>query len=532
MRPRLRYVAMAAVMSLLYTSCYEDKGNYTYTVKDIITITLPEDIKAMSHAEYLNITPTIHSSINGTIDADNTDYEYGCRLNYPWYNAEEGKNEQWIDIDSTRSKDVKFFANLPAGTYKIWYWVKSKSTGVTTNAQGIVKVLSSTYQGWMVLNNVGVDNTVRLDMISQDSKGNVSIARNLLGSKAPKLTGGTQLVLNPSKYVNGESIFLLSRSGGFRLNVNDLQTTVGDDMKLNDFILPSTPGQPVSMLIVNNGSSVGPMSRLTVTDIGNAYAITSNTSGASFENPINTEKRDAEPVFQVSPMMGTSMARPGNSSCALLYDVTNKRFLGWNYRATDNHITFPLNDPEGSLKKFSYQTGMELIAMKSTRYSDGLVYSVLQDDQKKRHVYGINLSGSKFNQESKYEDITAEHFNDATDYAFHSQFPLMFYYYGNKVYSYNLGTGALSDVLTLDASETVTMIKFNLFMNMQLSDLNDNSDEFLGKQYQLIVASTTGTADGGVIRLYKVDPTGKMSKAEEYKGFGKVVDVTYRERRK
>ena len=108
----------------------------------------------------------------------------------------------------------------------------------------------------------------------------------------------------------------------------------------------------------------------------------------------------------------------------------------------------------------------------------------------------------------------------------------MFYTYANKVYSYNLGTGALSDILVLDPSETVTMIKFNLYVNMQLSDLNDQSDEFLGKQYQLIVASTTSAVDGGTVRFYHIDSMGKMTKKEEYKGFGKVVDVTYRERRK
>lgn len=531
MKTRIKYIVLLVLSSFLCISCYEDKGNYSYSDKDVVTITLPEDVKAMSHAEYLTFSPDIKSSLNGDIKGDDAKYEFGCKLNYAWYNSEAGKNEYWIDIDSTKTKDVKFFANIPAGTYKIWYWVTNKESGVTTNAESSVKVLSSTYQGWMVLNNVGANNKVRLDMISTDSKGNVVTARDILGEKAPELFNGTQIVMNPSKFSNAESIFLLSKSGGYRLNVENLQTTESDNMKLSDFILPSTPGQPLSLLVVNSGGTVGPLSRLAVTDIGNAYAVTSSTSGASFEYPINTPKRDVTPIYQVSPMVGTSMARPGNSSCVLLYDITNKRFIGWNYSASDNHITFPLNDPSGVEKKFSYATGMDLIAMKSTRYSDGLVYSVLQDNEKKRHIYGINLSGSRFYQESVYNGIEAEHFNDATDYAFHSQYPLMFYCYGNKVYAYNLGTGTVNDILTLDPSETVTMLKFNLYLNMKLSDLNDQSEEFLGKQYQLIVASTTSAVDGGVVRFYNIDSTGKMTKKEEYKGFGKVVDVTYRERR-
>ena len=255
-------------------------------------------------------------------------------------------------------------------------------------------------------------------------------------------------------------------------------------------------------------------------------------AGASFEDPMNTTAVGETPTYQVSPMIGTSMARPGNSSCVLCYDVTNKRFVGWNYGASENGLLYTLADPEGAERKFSYQTGMELVHMEGTRFSDGLVYSVLQDIQGKRCVYGINLSGSRFAQESIYNGIVAEHFDDATGYAFHSQFPFMFYSYGNKVYSYNLGTGALNQVLELPAGEFVTKLKFNLYVNTMLSFMNNTSEEFMNKQFDLIVASTTGSENGGIVRFYDIDMAGQMSQLEEYKGFGDhIVDVTYRERR-
>jgi hypothetical protein len=245
---------------------------------------------------------------------------------------------------------------------------------------------------------------------------------------------------------------------------------------------------------------------------------------------MNTTAIGEAPTYQVSPMTATSMARYGNSNCVLCYDVTNKRFVGWNYSASNNGLLFDLADPTD--KKFSFQTGMDLIHMEGTRFSNGLVYSVLQDAQGKRYVYGINLSGSRFTQEVIYDNITAEHFNDATDYAFHSQFPFMFYSNGNKVYSYNLGTGAVNQVLELPAGETVTKLKFNLYANCMLSYLNNTSQEFMDKQFDLIVASTTGAENGGIVRFYDLDTTGKMSKLEEYTGFGDhIVDVTYRERR-
>jgi hypothetical protein len=533
MKIKLSYIILGALLLPCFTSCYEDKGNYSYTDVEKITITMPENLQVMSHAEYITFSPTIVSSMAGNIEGNNADYEFSCKIQYEHYNYETTKNELWTDIDSLKTKDVNFMANFPAGNYKLWYSVTNKKTKVQTNALGSVKILSSTSEGWMVLNNMGSENKLRLDIISKNSKGEENVAKDILGEKAPVLYNGTQIFMSPSRYNNAEQIYLLSKSGGYRLNVNTLQTTEANNMKLSDFVVPTTPGNPISMLnVVGLGSTIGPTSLFCTTDLGNAYALTNSYSGACFETPLNTNVTGGDATYQISPMIGTSLERPGNSTCVLLYDITNKRFIGWDYNATNNNIAFPLVDPDATGKKFSYTTGMDLISMQSTRYSHGLVYSVLQDAQKKRYVYGINLSGGVFTQESYYPSITAEHFNDATNYAFHSQYPFMFYSYGNKVYAYNLGTGAVTDVLTLDAGETITLLKFNLFMNMLLSKLNDQSAEFLGQQFQLIVGATTSAAEGGSVRFYNISTDGKMTKAKEFTGFGKVVDVTYRERRK
>ena len=513
---------------LLATACYEDKGNYDYSEIETIEITMPQGLAVMSRAENLVFEPKVVSSIVGELKADNTNYEYGCKINYRHTN-EMNKTELWMDIDPDKTKGVNYFADFSAGNYALWYWVTNKETGVTTSAKGSVNVISTTSEGWMVLSNIGADKKARLDIISRDSKGNSIVAYGVLGDKSPDIREGTQIVMNPSMFYLGESIFLLSQTGGYRLDVSSLAALETNNMKLTDFILSSTPGEPVAFTIINAGGLYGPTSRFCVTNLGNAYAIRSSTSGASFETPLNTDKGGNDPTYQVAPAAGTSLERPGNSSCALLYDITNKRFVGWNFYASDNNVLFPLAEPDDATKKFSYTTGMTFVDMVSTRFSGGLVYTILQDDSNQRHVYGVNLSGNRFTQESLYSGIASEHFNDAVDYAFHSQYPFMFYCYDNKVYSYNLGTGTVNEVLTLPAGEKTTMLKFNLFMNMRLDYLADHSDDFLSKQFDLIVASTTGEDNGGHVRFYTIDTNGRMSLKEEYNGFGNVVDVTYRE---
>ena len=524
-------LATGLICGMLFSSCYEDKGNYVYSDVEQIEITLPEGLSVMANSEYIIFDPVITSSVAGTLDGQNANYEFNCKINYRHTDPETNQYVYWLDINPEKKKDIKFFAGIPAGNYPIWYSVTNKETGLTANAQGTVSVLTSTFEGWMVLSNEGAEKKARLDMISKNSKGEPMVAANLLGTNAPEIKNATQLTLFASMYAGREAIYLLSETGGYRLDIDKLTASESNNVKLTDFIIPTVPGEPVSMTVVVGPSAYyGPTSNFCVTTEGNAYAIRSSSAGSSFEDPMNTTAIGEAPTYQVSPMTATSMARYGNSNCVLCYDVTNKRFVGWNYSASNNGLLFDLADPTD--KKFSFQTGMDLVHMEGTRFSNGLVYSVLQDAQGKRYVYGINLSGSRFTQEVIYDNITAEHFNDATDYAFHSQFPFMFYSNGNKVYSYNLGTGAVNQVLELPAGETVTKLKFNLYANCMLSYLNNTSQEFMDKQFDLIVASTTGAENGGIVRFYDIDNSGKMSKLEEYTGFGDhIVDVTYRERR-
>ena len=91
---------------------------------------------------------------------------------------------------------------------------------------------------------------------------------------------------------------------------------------------------------------------------------------------MNTSVRGKTPEFRVAPYVGVSMARPGNGSTALFYDIDNRQFMGWRYGtgADVMQTLTPVPDPENGL--FSFKTGMELVYMESTRYSNGLVYAI------------------------------------------------------------------------------------------------------------------------------------------------------------
>ncbi len=532
MKIKISLVSVVAVM-LTLVSCYEDKGNYTYDEIDELTITVPELVEAMAYAEDIEIPVSVISSLtNKEIAEDDPDYEFNCKLNYQ--HEEDGIAYKWLDLNPGKKKNIKFFANLPAGNYSAWYSVTNVRTGVQTNAQIPVSVKSPTFEGWMVLSNNGPAKEVRLDMIFTDSKGVDMVARGVTGD-ALTLHNGRKINYVPNELVGREAVNLLTESGSYRLEDDALTLKQSENMKMLNFVIPETPGDPVEIITIHYYATINPNATLCVTSAGDAYAITSQTNGASYEYPMNTDAVGNDPTYKVAPNMATSMVRKGNSSSALFYDVTNKKFKGWSYYAPNIRLLYDLNDNEEGQPQglFSFNTGMELIDMVGTRFSNGLVYSVLQDNTGHRHVYGINLSGyNKIIKESAYDDITAENFDTAVDYEFHSQFPYMFYCKGNTVYCYGLTDKKLKDKLILD-NETVTLLKFNLYQNMQPNKLTRWSDvEFQNMQYRLIVGSNSGGENSGKVRFLDVDINGKMTVYKEHVGLGEeIVDVTYRERR-
>ena len=192
-------------------------------------------------------------------------------------------------------------------------------------------------------------------------------------------------------------------------------------------------------------------------------------------------------------------------------------------------------DPSGDdVNLFSYSTGKDFVYMQSTRRSNGLVYTILQDPATgKRSIYGINLGGSGYAQELYIPEVNAPDFEKATTFAFDNRFPLLFYSVGNKIYCYNLGTTLTTEVPTqFTADEDITVMKFNLYMQSDYTTLSNQSEEFMNAQYRLIVGTCNNDLSaGGKVTFFDVDGVNNTaSQAEQYTGFAKIADIQYRER--
>lgn len=534
-----KYIISLLFALPLFSACFKDKGNYDYTELPEITITgVPTEIEVLANLENITVSPTITSSTDGAIHDNDPNYTVEYKLGYKSMGSmtdTDGSRKVFLTLNPEGNINLDVPANYSPGNYRCWMTVTDNRNNVTHSHFFDVIISTTTYEGWLVLCNEGPQQRARLDMISVISSTRTETIHDI-AKGLPEIHHATQVAFHPTQASPGARVYIFSREGSYLLDNSTLESDELQEFNLNSFL--TMPGGGTETILNFTSMSVtGDYSYMikysfAFSDANNAYVKDYQAGGAVFELPLNTTKAGTPPEFRVAPYAGFSEVRPANGTKALFYDIDNKRFLGWSRSAYQ--VMSPLNDPtEGML--FSYQTGKDLVYMEGTRRSNGLVYAILQDEQNRRSICAVNMGGNGFVQEGYYENVTAPDFEKAEHFAFHSQYPVMFYATPKKVYLYNLGTETAYDITktVMNDSEEVTRLKFNLFRNSSLSNLNKDNEEFLNQQFQLIVCTYDENlgVDGGRVGFYELNPTSNtVSKVVDYNGFAKVKDIVYRER--
>ncbi len=530
MKISIKALLIAAFVPAL-AGCYEDKGNYTYGEVEEITVTFPEIMEAMQGMP-IAFEPVIESSVNGVIKPDNPDYEYSCEVKYDYFD-EEYHSYHWLDINPDKKQAIDFTYPLPAADYLVWYKVKNVKTDIEHNFRANFNVKSSTHEGWMVLCR-DADSRARLDIMFKNAQQKDEVFANIIKDDKVRLYNPRQLVFMPKNRQTGDEIFIVSDDATYRLHIDNLNVLEGGN--LMDFFLTSDYTSPVNCFEGVYNFGYEPDYELTVTAEGNVFALMSRTSGGTFEYPLNTDKIGNPPTYKVAPAIGHGFA---NSDLAVFYDVTNKKFKGttWSGDNQTNMALYDLMEPEIPL--FSYSTGLDFVDMTmSALGTGGQVFTILKEPGGHRVLYAIGVNGTERNdytQKGYYPNITTPDFDSATDYAASSQYSYLYYCKGNKVYSISYPNNMVTDEITLPAGETATLVKFNRYQRLLMYkgiQRVPRDEEYRSMQNKLIVGSSDGTENGGVIRFYDISPEGKFTLYKEMKGFGaEIVDVIYREQK-
>ena len=538
-------VFFLAVMSaaFLATSCIDDDGNYDY--KELPEITM-ENIPALTEViqfiDHIKISPKFFSSTEGEIKPGNPNYEVLYRFGHKGM-GNFGINEEgtavivWKEFTPVQGTfDIDVPADFSTGAYTLWVTLTDNRDGSVTSKQFDISISSSTYEGWLVFCNEGSDNVARLDMISKLPGNRIEPIHNII-SGLPTLHGATCVNAWAEQMNPGDQVHIFTHDGAYVL---DPETMEGDPaMEFTSMNFIFNPGETILKERNFSGTTYGWMNKYKVSfsENGNVYVKLDGSGGAAYATPINTLKEGLDVQFRVAPYMGFNWTRPWDRSYGeylLFYDIDNRRFLLYDGKMEKLQMNVIPEPGASDVNLFSYTTGKDFVYMQSTRRSNGLVYTILQDPTTgKRSIYGINLGGSGYAQELYDPDVTAPDFEKATTFAFDSRFPLLFYSVGNKIYCYNLGTKMTNEVPTqLATDDIITVMYFNLYTCSDYSILSNQSEAFMEAQYRLIVGTSGSDAvHGGKVTFFDVDGVNNTAtQAEQYTGFGKIVDIMYRER--
>jgi hypothetical protein len=535
---------------LLAIACAEDKGNYTYEDKAVITIdSISSMLSVLANAEYIDLKPVVTSNLEGIIDERNTNFEFA-------YQRKNSEGE-WEEVANT--KDLHMLAALESGRHAFLFSVTDKRTEVKTLKLFYVNATTITSEGWMLLCDEGSEERMRLDMLAQISVDRIVPAYDVIRRKdgVPEQYHVANIGLYATGSATGNRIIAMSEDAAYWLETTDskgggefLDVESYHELKSAMF-LAATDDHIVNFVSVPYKGLYKPEhdAVICVSREGNVYAWNTVEVETGFEYPINTSVRGGTPEYKVAPYVGTTLKRPLSSDfgIALLFDTDNHRFVYWSGEgatgsdvAGKKQVLHPLEDPEN--KNFSYNTGnMDLVCMLNTSFSEGMVYSIMQEDGK-RHIYEVNLGSGEFKQGACHLDVMAENFANATCFEASSQYYVIYYAYGNKVYAYNVGSGVSEPVITLE-DEEITCLKFNRYdYPWGVDYLCSKYDEdirniYRDRENQLIVGSYKNDAtdnNGGMLRFYDVSGSGMkltLKPGWEYSGFAKIKDVRYKEAR-
>lgn len=511
----LIYSLLFMLGAWLASGCYKDLGNYDYSdINQVEFSGFPEEIQyAYRLSDTVRVSPSVEGTLQGK-DLSNYSLKWQAVVKS---GSVDGKTT--FDLDSNRL-DLEYFVQLPEANYTVYLLVKDNTSGVTWRKGFDLKVVSATYEGWLVLSDV--DGHARLDMVST-STGEEKMIRDIWqNTPLSQMEKPKALKLLGSMY--GTTLYLLTEDDCIKLDDDDFSHDYMNDL-MYEFAAWEDGFVPTCMVSTYEGC------RLCIGKNG-VYGKTTVTQ-AIYGMRLNKLEGETD-YFEVAPAIGISgVYYYTYFGTFILYDVTNRRFVQVAANMGKMHM------PTAKEEVFSFNTGKDFVHMSNTMHGGaGETYTILKDDVGKLWLYGIGISTYVSQIDGHYYQLEAPEIEKATAFAVHPRDYDLYYAVDNKIYCYNINSKSCrllpieledGNTVTQLEGERISMLKFNMFA------LGDNPHKPADMQYRLIVGSeeTGGDKDlKGHVRMLELPATSTQNASvyRSYDGFGKVVDVVYRER--
>lgn len=497
----------------LFSSCFDDKGNYDYTDINEVTISgFSENIySVISYIDTLRIEP----EIEGTLSSNENDFEFAWKIipeNLDFSQVEEGE-----DFIVGQEKNLSLPITLKAGKYICFYLVKDKASGVTYKHKFELQARTTTSEGWLVLSNNGA-NDARMDVVMYASEQDIIVARNIWANDDFETGKPLNVQFSYHNYTNGTQTLMVTEKGTYKLDVLDLHA--GDDNNFRwDFGV-----SPDNVQIKASGIThyTQPVYRAVIDDKGDLYVASFGNYGSIYEYPCN--QFNGEPI-EMAPFLGIHYVYqwPYTFAPFLMYDATNQQFLTLRKDAA-----YPSEPDFLGETLFSAKTGKDFVHGQSGK--GGLTWAILKDpDSNRYYYYAFKFLHDEVFEQVYYGELTGPGLDQATMFACNNQFPYIFYVSNNKVYQFYVNTPdtPAKEVLSFPGEE-IKVIKFNAFVAWEAYENWERA-----REYQLVVGTTVNgkEEDMGIMRLYEVPNLMEpLNLKHQIENLGDIVDITYKER--
>jgi hypothetical protein len=491
------------LLLLMVFSCQKDIGNYDYQEINAVDFAGIEKSYSTLLGEKFKITPVLKFSK----DENNDDSRY----TFEWVGINTGNvlpGDRQKLLAKTRNLDVVM--QIPPGSYKVYYNVTDNQTGVRYSTSFMMKVETSIYEGWMVLNDV--NGVARLDMVSKINNVFTPIVDVLAST-------GSELVLK-GKPVNVYCYAYKSSDYGIYVSTDQATNRVDPEtfkwkntFNLSYEMVANVP-QNFHADFFAAIKSMGANAYMYAA--GNVYYYF-NVFQINYSTPINLVKGETAP-FRAAPFLAAAIDPSNYNARAVMFDVDKKRFLNHGNNES-NSFTFSAS----TLFDFN-NVGMDLVYMEYSEYNSGDVFAVLRNPAGKIFLARFNAFTGL---QTYFSEILGTDIANGQYFAVSPVFGYLFYSSGGKLYEYD--TSLKTSKLMLDkGAEKISLLKF--------PDLGSvyNKPDYAKKKIQLIVASYNPAlpADkNGKMETFDVPSlNGNLVPVDQYTGFGKIISIDYRTR--
>lgn len=507
-----RYKICACIFFVLtFISCQKDLGNYNYTEIDAVQINNIEvDYEAKTLGD-LNITPKISFQSGEKVDLNQFSYE--------WFTIDTVQTLDSLKMTKLGNEStLDYKVNLsPKGyPYHLYFRMIDKASGKQWVKKSKLLVRSDIGNGWLVLQKVGAKS--RLDILNyQAATDDFSVYTDIL--KGVEIEGSPLLIhyaatMDLFTFKSIEQMYVGTDKKTYSFNVSE--QIFNKYRMLNREILRPLPADFHAVKF----RSLGALNSKQNYCLGSDGKLMFEYNQSSVSYSIGINRLQAVGEVKISPYFAEKTFPNNGQAYAMMYDVEKKRFIAHSGTGNSSMTLFSTNqvmiDPNN--------VGMDLIYMDYSLNSSAFYALLMNKTTNVLKLLRFDTMSSLMLPQA-YDEVSVENGIEKADfYCIDPSYGYLLYAVGSKVFQYDPFNKAHKELLDL-GTRKVSAMKFQKF-----------ADKVSNQRYKeyaknLVIASyDPSDVDGsGKIEFYKVRLSALPELQQAYSGFGKIVDVSYRE---